>query len=75
MNQASMRKLAIEAALRTRIRQRIAQAAAKAADGCPCPLCTARRSGGGLIGLLRTLSEAQRDDDVTTPVPKSTPRH
>lgn len=45
MNATSTRKLAEQQMTRRRVRERIALAAARAADTCNCPLCEARRSG------------------------------
>lgn len=45
MNPHSTRKLAEQHMMRRRIQQRLAIAAAKAADTCDCPVCTMRRAG------------------------------
>lgn len=74
MNATSTRKLAEQQMTRIRVRQRIALAAAKAADTCDCPICTARRAGTPISfgDLLRKMTGG---DEAAPAAPTSEPRH
>lgn len=76
MNATSMRKLAEQQMMRTRVRQRIALAAARAADTCDCPVCTMRRAGtltpASFGDLLRKMAGG---DEAAPAAPTSEPRH
>lgn len=74
MNATSMRKLAEQQMMQHRIKRRLAIAAAKAADTCDCPICTARRAGTPMSfgDLLRKMTGG---DEAAPAAPTSEPRH
>lgn len=56
------RRFVAEMKAQDRIKRRVAEAAQRnKPDDCPCPLCVARRSGGGIEGLLGTLFGLPRE--------------